>query len=71
MHLRQIAERRISTDASGTSLRTLSVQEVQQVAGALYNGPTIVDGPIPPHDYFPDPNPFPPGTILPDLPGLF
>jgi hypothetical protein len=36
MRLKQLAECRVSADASGGSLRPLSQKEVQQVAGGIY-----------------------------------
>jgi hypothetical protein len=58
MRLQQIAERRISATAGGTSLRPLSAQEIRQVAGAIYYGDGIIIGghdPVP----GPDPSPYP------------
>jgi hypothetical protein len=61
MRLRQLLERRISSSASGESLRPLSAPEVQQVAGAAYDGgPVIIVGPIP-HPVFPPVYTAPPG----------
>jgi hypothetical protein len=51
MRIKELVQRRVSTVASGESLRALSRQEVQQVAGGLYFG--LFDGPLP------QPTPFP------------
>jgi hypothetical protein len=66
MRLKQLAERRVSADTSGGSLRPLSQKEVQQVAGGLYFGdmPFPMPG-MPGMPGFPGHGPYPgPGSQL-------
>ena len=62
MRLRQLVERRVSSAASGESLRPLSPQEVEKIAGAIYfvitpHGP-FPGMPGPGHGPFPFPIPY-------------